>query len=102
MDADISADELNFFFKSIFTKNDEIMPLFEPPSFPNLEDVVLTVEKFFNLLNQIDTKKCAGPAGICNMSLRRYSDPISNCLYVIFTASLSLGFLPSNFRRQQN
>lgn len=74
------------------------MPLFEPPSFPRLDHVILTVEGVFNLLNRIDTKKSTEPGSIHDMFLRQYSHPISKYLHVIFTASLSLCFLPSDWR----
>lgn len=96
--AGITADALNMAFESVFTMDDGIVPEYELEPSTGIENIVLTESGIFNLLNQIDIKKSSGPDSIDNMFLKRYAEPISRYLYVIFDASLRLGSLPSDWK----
>lgn len=64
----------------------------DPPSLTG--NIVLTEPGIFYLLNQINIKESSGPDSI----LKRYTEPISRYLYIIFDALLCLGLLPSDWK----
>lgn len=93
------ANEFNTFFASVFTiDNDEPVEFELPCSFPDAEDLTLSVEGIMTLLLKLNTSKSMGPDEIPNVFLKRYAEWMAKYLFVIFEKSLSTGSLPEDWK----
>lgn len=85
----------NAHFQSVFTEDNGCEPSFSfnlPCS--SLENIPISTSGVLHLLLNIDCKKSAGPDGVPNSFLRRYSLWTSRYLALIFEKSLSSGRVP--------
>lgn len=97
--SNLSANEFNAFFKSVFTDDDGLTHGFRPSLVPKIDDVTITQEGVFNLLlTKVDTKKSAGPDMIPNTFLKRYAEWVSKYLVIMFRASIEHAALPSDWK----
>lgn len=89
------SEAFNDYFKSVFTRDDGRSPTFftnsSPQPFPSM---LITTAGVRNLVLKIDTTKSAGPDGIPNMFLKRYSEWTSRYLSVIFSKSVESSTVP--------
>lgn len=91
------ANAFNKHFKSVFTKDNGVMPSFELPTSP-IPDVKISETGILNMLLNLDIKKSCGPDNIPNTFLKRYAEWTSKYLHVLFTRSLCEGQVPSDWR----
>lgn len=95
-------DELNKYFSSVFTKE-----LTDPPTFTTrfignnddfLNNIEVTEQLVFRYLNNLCVDKAPGPDGLSPKVLKETSGTISKPLSMIFSASLSFGYVPGDWR----
>lgn len=91
----VIANELNVTFQSVFSKecldNNNDALLNASILMPN---IVLTAEGILSPLLNIDVKISTGADGIRNAFLKRYSEMMSQYLFVLFSVSLKQSSLP--------
>jgi hypothetical protein len=68
-------------------------------TYPSMPDISLSVSGIEKLLTNLDTHKDCGPDEIQPRILKELSIQIAPILLEIFRASLSSGFVPSNWKK---
>lgn len=92
------ANEFNQTFQSVFNERGIAdSPLVSLSSSNVMPNLVLAAEGIFSLLLNIDVKKSVGADSIPNGFLKRYAEMVSQYLYVLFSASLKQGCLPTDW-----
>lgn len=95
------ANALNKCFQTSFTERDlhssedTIPAAFFGPS--RMDDITISQEGIFSLLLKINVRKSSGADNIPTAFLQRYSELVSEYLYVLFNASLHQCMLPSDW-----
>ena len=115
-----TAEELNLYFKSVFTRDDDSAALDlnwffrtfvnpeENPSFslPDndipedeyLKSIVITVEDVYDLLKNINPNKSAGDDKIHPRVLKECAEELALPLQIIYQTSLSTGTVPNSWK----
>lgn len=93
--ADI-AEHFNTYFHSVFSTVIEPMPLIVPDSRINSD--IVSISGVISMLLNLKTKTSPGPDGIPNVFLSRYAEVLARFLAAIFSASLSSGVIPSDWK----
>lgn len=95
------ADSFNNYFQSIFTADNGVLGTLACYSNESTQlsgAPVISVPGILSLLLNLDERKSCGPDGIPNCFLRRYAEPISEYLYLIFSKSLQDSCLPAEWK----
>ena len=94
------AEVLNDFFQSVFTSEDDDLPV--PPTY-NYEDELsnfpISEEKVKKLLSELHPGKAAGPDGLHPMLLSKTADALASPFTILFRQSLSEGKIPEDWRK---
>ena len=97
------ANLLNSFFTSIFTPAGAEPPVpsdtVQPTSNQRLSDIQLTVSEVAAVLENLDPSKASGPDNIPGRLLKGTAREIAPSLCRLFNLSLSLGSVPSSWKR---
>jgi hypothetical protein len=89
-------------FQGVFTREDtspSSLPVLPPSPFPEMPQIIISLEGVRKLLSNIDTSKAIGPDQIQNQALKLASDEIAPILHFIFQQSLDTGDLPLDWRK---
>ena len=93
------ANELNGFFTSVFTKNEnKKLPNFSTKTDSFISDIVVTENKVKSLLKQLNISKSTGPDNFHPRFLKETAENISYPITILFNKSLSEGILPSDWK----
>ena len=95
------ADVFNKFFSSVFTVEDlDHMPSPTPTSGQQLlTDIKFTVDDIEKLLLQLKCNKSPGPDNIHPRVLKECADVLALPLWILFSSSLEVGYVPSAWRK---
>lgn len=101
IDTKDKADNFNRYFQSVFTIDNGLVhhPEIRPPTDKKLSKTPeITESGILNLLLNLDDKKSCGPDGIPNAFLKRYAEPVSKYLRLLFTKSIQDSQIPSEWK----
>ena len=97
-----TADALNNFFASVFTGENEKVPIPDPiftgPEDEILKDIKITVDDVEGKLQELDPTKAAVPDEIPPSMLKALADELCTPLSIIFNKSLDEGVVPADWR----
>ncbi|MCP4269647.1 MAG: hypothetical protein GY777_29425, partial [Candidatus Brocadiaceae bacterium] len=97
-DKDI-ATELNNFFSSVFTRQDDSnIPSELVTPFDNLENIVVNKETILKIIDKMKINKSPGPDEIYPRILKEVKNEIADHLLNIFEKSLNQGIVPSEWK----
>lgn len=91
------ANLFNVHFKSVFTRDNSILPSYDV-ALPPIPDIEITESGVFNMLLNLDIRKSSGPDDIPNCFLKRYAEWVSKYLKVLFMKSLEFGQVPGDWK----
>lgn len=91
------ANAFNDHFKSVFSCDNSVLPIFETVS-PRMPDIVVSEQGILNMLVNLNIRKSSGPDNIPNAFLKRYAEWMSKYLHVLFTKSLREGQVPDDWK----
>lgn len=93
-----TANALNNYFQSVFTRDDSSTPHMEACAKRHIEPITITESGILNLLLNLDAKKGSGPDNIPNTFLKKYAEWVAKYLCLIFDKSLTTGRLPKEWK----
>jgi len=100
MDPAAKANELNKYFGSVFTSEDnEHLPSFDFQHLTEITNLTISIEGVKQLLTNLKLHKASGPDQISNRLLKMMADEIAPSLTLIFQASLEQGVLPYDWKK---
>lgn len=92
-------EELNDYFCTVFTTDDNVAPSFSPSIVaPPIDDVYIHEEGVLSLLLNLDIKKTPGIDAIPNAFLVRYAEWCSKYLCLMFNKSITCAELPKGWK----
>ena len=91
------AEALNHQFYSVFTKENNDIPIMNSETYPAMNNIVFSINGIQSLLKNLKPRKAAGPDSIPTWILKLCSTQIAPILQVIFTQSLNHGILPKDW-----
>jgi len=93
------ANNLNQYFKSVFTTEDNItIPDKGPSLFPSLPQFQIMDQRVHNILSNCNSSKSPGSDSIHPLTLKATATEISPMLAHIFSQSLEAGSIPSDWK----
>ena len=92
------ADILNKQYCSVFSENDEEIPIIRNPTVDTMNDIIISEKGVLLLLQRIKSFKAAGPDGIKARFLFEFSEQIYPALTLVYNASRKQGNVPSHWR----
>ena len=93
------AEILNDQFRSVFTKENENLPMMQSSNFPTMPNIRISVDGVKKLLLGLDPSKAPGPDGISSRLLKTVGEVIAPVLTIIFQKSLDTGEIPASWLR---
>lgn len=96
-----TADHFNSYFQSVFTADNGLLQRdqFRPSGVDTpLDTPFISQAGVLSLLLNLDEKKSTGPDDIPNAFLKRYAEPVSKFLQLIYLKSLRVGHLPADWK----
>ena len=97
-----TADALNNFFTSVFTKEDSEVPtpaqMYKGPEDEKLTNIKIDEETVKKKLEKLDPSKAAGPDDIPPSLLKNLADELYTPITWIFNKSIEEGFVPEDWR----
>ena len=91
------AEVLNKQFCSVFTKENNNIPIMNSRPYPPMNNIVFSINGIQRLLQNQKPGKAAGPDSISTWILKLCSTQIALILQIIFTQSLNHGILPKDW-----
>ena len=91
------AEVLNQQFYSVFTRDNNDIPLVSFLKYPNMANIEFTTQGIVKLLQKLKPAKFAGPDNIPTRILKEYAFHIAPVLQVIYTQSYQTGILPNEW-----
>lgn len=95
------AEAFNVFFHSVYAPDNGITHDYRPDNNGRNEALnapVITEAGVLSLLLKLDDKKSSGPDGIPNCFLKRYAEPVSKYLCLLYNKSVSEQCLPAEWK----
>lgn len=99
-DAKSKADILNLQYQSVFSKEslEDIPSPTEPETQASMKDITVEKKGVLKLLLNLKEKKASGPDNVPARILKLAAEPLSDCLTLLFNASLTQGNLPDDWK----
>lgn len=93
------ANELNTFFSSVFTKNEnDSMPEFQPDTNSSVCDITITTLKVESMLKLLNVSKSTGPDEFHPRFLKETAETIALPVTILFNKSLNEGTIPLEWK----
>ena len=93
------ANELNSFFSSVFTKNEnDNMPEFQPNITSSVCDITITKQKVESMLKLLNVSKSTGPDEFHPRFLKETAVSIALPVTILFNKSLTEGTIPQEWK----
>ena len=94
-----SAEILNRFFESVFTKEDpNTVPTFTPVVGTSLVDIHITETDVYNELLSLKPNKVPGPDQLHLQVIKNCASSLTRPLFLLFTHSLDSGMVPDDWK----
>ena len=92
---------MNDYFCTVFTpdRNNEELPSIGDSPFLSIPKIKLQASGITKLLKDLDPSKAAGPDHIPAKFLKLFAEDLTPCLFVLFSASLKQGVIPTDWKK---